>query len=201
MYLRNIILVVPRRKNWKNKKSCREPSNSDQQQWGPEPEQGPRKRKVKSLSRVWLFATPWTIAYQSPLSMGFSRQGYWSGLPFPSPEDLPDPGIKPGSPKLQADALPSEPAGKPGPRTERRNQCEKYRGSRISRGFPGGTGGKGPICQCRRHKKFGFCPWVRKIPWRKEWQPTPVFLPGESMNRAWGATVHGVAKSWTWLSS
>ena len=50
-------------------------------------------------------------AYQAPL-IGFSRQGYWSGLPFPSPEDLPHPGIKPGSPVLQADALPSEPPGK-----------------------------------------------------------------------------------------
>ena len=56
--------------------------------------------EVKSLSRVGLFATPWTIAYQAPLSMGFSRQEYWSGLPFPSPGDLPDPGIKPGSPTL-----------------------------------------------------------------------------------------------------
>ena len=69
--------------------------------------------KVKSLSRVRLFATPWTIAYQAPLSMGFSRQECWSGLPFPSPGDLPDPGIEPGSPALQADALPSEPPGKP----------------------------------------------------------------------------------------
>ena len=50
--------------------------------------------------------TPWTIAYQGPLSMGFSRQGYWSGLPFPSPGDLPNPGIEPRSPTLQADALP-----------------------------------------------------------------------------------------------
>ena len=58
------------------------------------------KVKVKSLSRVRLFATPWTVAYQAPLSMGFSRQEYWSGLPFPSPGDLPDPGIKPGSPAL-----------------------------------------------------------------------------------------------------
>ena len=71
------------------------------------------KVKVKSLSRVRLFATPWTVAYQAPLSMGFSRQGYWSGLPFPSPGDLPDPGIKPRSPTLQAEALPSEPPGKP----------------------------------------------------------------------------------------
>ena len=56
--------------------------------------------KVKSLSRVRLFATPWTVAYQASPSIGFSRQGHWSGLPFPSPGDLPDPGIKPGSPAL-----------------------------------------------------------------------------------------------------
>ena len=68
--------------------------------------------KVKSLSRVQLFVTPWTLAYQASLSMGFSRQEYWSGLPFPSPGDLPNPGIKPGSPALQADTLPSEPPGK-----------------------------------------------------------------------------------------
>ena len=67
---------------------------------------------MKSLSCVQLFATPWTVAYQGPPSMGFSRQEYWSGLPFPPPGDLPDPGIEPGSPTLQADALPSEPPGK-----------------------------------------------------------------------------------------
>ena len=55
---------------------------------------------VKLLSRVRLFATPQTVASQAPPSMGFSRQDYWSGLPFPSPEDLPDPGIEPGSPAL-----------------------------------------------------------------------------------------------------
>ena len=54
----------------------------------------------KWLSRVLLFATPWTVAQQVPLSMGFSRQGYWSGLPFPSPGDLPKPGIEPSSPVL-----------------------------------------------------------------------------------------------------
>ena len=58
------------------------------------------KVKVKSLSHVRLFATPWTVANQAPLSMGFSRQEYWSGLLFPSPGDLPDPGIEPGSPVL-----------------------------------------------------------------------------------------------------
>ena len=65
--------------------------------------------KVKSLNRVQLFVTPWTVAYQAPLSMGFSRQEYWSGLPFPSPGDLPNPGIEPGSPAFQADALTSQP--------------------------------------------------------------------------------------------
>ena len=69
------------------------------------------KVKVKSLSPIQLFATPWTVAYQAPPSMGFSRQESWSGLSFPSPEDLPDPGIKPRYPTLQADALPFEPPG------------------------------------------------------------------------------------------
>ena len=55
-----------------------------------------------------LFATPWTVTHQAPPSMGFSRQEYWSGLPFPSPGDLPDPGIKPGSPALEVDALPCD---------------------------------------------------------------------------------------------
>ena len=55
---------------------------------------------VESLSRVRFFVTPWTVAYQAPLPMGFSKQEYWSGLPFPSPGDLPDPGIEPGSPAL-----------------------------------------------------------------------------------------------------
>ena len=58
---------------------------------------------MKLLSRVQLFATPWTVAYQASPSMGFSRQAYWSGLPFPSSGDLPNPGIEPGSPALAAD--------------------------------------------------------------------------------------------------
>ena len=70
---------------------------------------------VSVLSCVRLFATLWTaahqaVAHQAPLSMGFRRQEYWSGLPFPSPGDLPNPGIKPRPPALQADSLPS---GKP----------------------------------------------------------------------------------------
>ena len=70
-------------------------------------------RIVKSLSRVRIFVTLWTVAYQASPSMGFSRQEYWSGLPFPSPGDFPDPGIEPRSPALEADALTSEPPGKP----------------------------------------------------------------------------------------
>ena len=72
------------------------------------------KVKVKSLSHVRLFATPWSVAHRAPPFMGFSRQEYWSGLPFPSPGDLPNPGMEPRSPALQADALTSEPPGKPG---------------------------------------------------------------------------------------
>ena len=74
---------------------------------------GKVKVKVKSLSHVQLFVTPWPIAYQASPSMGFSRQEYWNGLPSPSPGDLPDPGIEPGSAALEADALTSEPPWKP----------------------------------------------------------------------------------------
>ena len=77
-------------------------------------EKAGEEEEVKSLSHVQLFATPWTTAYQAPLCMGFSRQEYWSGVLFPSPEHLPDPGMEPRSPVLQADALPSEPPGKSG---------------------------------------------------------------------------------------
>ena len=80
------------------------------------------KVKVKSLSHVQLFVTPWTAAYQAPLSMGFSRQEYWSGEPLPSP--------------------------------------------------PGNTSDKESACQCRRCKRQGFNPRVRKIPWRRPWQST-----------------------------
>ena len=76
-------------------------------------------KEVKLLSPVQLFVTPWTVVYQAPLSMGFSRQEYWSGLPFSSPEDVPEPQIEPGSPALQADYL----------------------------GFPGGASGKESTCQ------------------------------------------------------
>ena len=80
------------------------------------------KAEAKSLSCVRLFATPWTVAYQAPQSVGFSRQEYWSGVLFPSAGDLPNPGIEPGSPALEADALTSEPpGGTPIPRDGRRS--------------------------------------------------------------------------------
>ena len=66
-----------------------------------------------SLSPIRLFATLWTVVHEASPSMGFSRQEYWSGLPFPSPGNLPNPGIEPRSPALQADAITSEPLGKP----------------------------------------------------------------------------------------
>ena len=68
---------------------------------------------MELLSHVRLFVTPWTAACQTPLTMEYSRQEYWSGKPFPSPGDLPNPGIKPGSHTWQADSLPSEPLEKP----------------------------------------------------------------------------------------
>ena len=75
-------------------------------------------------------ATPWTVDHQAPLSMNFCRQGYWSGLPFPFPGYLPDPGIEPGSPALQADSLPAELPGKPHyKRTSKYNTRERHSGS------------------------------------------------------------------------
>ena len=68
---------------------------------------------VYSLNGVRLFVTPWTVACQAPLFMGFPRQEYWSGVPFPSPGDLPDPRMELVAPALQVDSLPSEPPGKP----------------------------------------------------------------------------------------
>ena len=74
------------------------------------PASEPKVKSVKSLSHVRLFATPWTIAYQAPPSVEFSRQEYQSGLPFPSPGDLPNPGIEPGLLLyIQTDTLPPEP--------------------------------------------------------------------------------------------
>ena len=96
--------------------------------------------KVKSVSRVQLFATPWTVAHQAPAPMGFSRQEYWSGLPSSSPGDLPDPGIEPGSPALQADYLPSEPPRKPDRhKLEHQKSMAISPGAVVTEGCPGGS--------------------------------------------------------------
>ena len=73
----------------------------------------PFKRVSHSFSRIQLFVTPWTVAHQAPLSMELSRQEYWSGLPFPPPGDLPDPGIEPMSPAMAGRFFTTEPPGKP----------------------------------------------------------------------------------------
>ena len=108
--------------------------------------------------------TPWTVDRQAPLSMGFSRQEYWSRLPFPSTGDLPNSGTEPRSPALQADSLPTE---------------LLLETADLLMGFPGGISGKEPTYQCRRLKRPTFHPYVGKMPWWRAWQPTPVFLPGE----------------------
>ena len=104
-----------------------------------------------SLNHVQLFVTPWIVAHQAPLSIGFSRLEYWSGLPCPPLGDLPDRGIESTSPALQMDSL----------------LLSHWESPRLMAW----------IClQCRRP---GFDPWVGKILWRRKWQAIPRFLPGE----------------------
>ena len=108
--------------------------------------------ETKPLNHIWLFVTPWTVARPVPLSQGFSRQEYWSGLPFPPPGNFLDPEIKLHCRQILC--------------------CLNYQGD--------GASSKEPACQCKRPKRLEFDSWVRKIPWRRKWQPIPVFLPGES---------------------
>ena len=72
----------------------------------------PLEKEMATHASTLAWRIPWTVAFQAPLSMGFSRGEYWSGLPFPSPGDLPNPGVEPRSPTLQADTLLCEPPGK-----------------------------------------------------------------------------------------
>ena len=126
--------------------------------------------KVKSESEVaqscpTLCDPPRTAAYQAPLPMGFSRQEYWSGLPLLSPfKQLlhlkPTPYLKPSTWQTSVRNL-----------YQNLTQCSYYlQTDKNFLGFPGGTRGKEPACQCRRHKRHGFDQWVRKIPWRRAWQ-------------------------------
>ena len=104
------------------------------------------KVKGKSLSRVWLLATPWTTAYQAPPSMGFfqARVLEWGAIAF----------------------------------SDIWYSCIELN-THTHRGFPGGASGKEPPYQCKRHKRHGFDPWVRKILSSRAWPPTPLFLPGK----------------------
>jgi len=153
-------------------------------------------------------ATPWLpVKFLCP--WGFFRQEYWSGLPCPPPGDLPNPGIKPRSPALQADSLPSEPPGKSKHircsmsvmqcRRPRFNSWVREipwrRGTLptpVNLGFPGGSDDKESTCDA-------LGTWIQSLgwetPWRREQLPTPVFLPGESQGqgslmgcRLWGHT-------------
>ena len=245
------------------------------------------------LSHVWLFATLWTVAHQAPLSMGFFRQEYWSGLPFPPLRDLPKPGIEPAfliflscsqilyhwatreaipfsitnckfsfqiqlSQKQLTKQLRS--VWKERQVTPRfiktyidtkhfslgkieNSQFQLWTGVRVrkkvlgekmydrlgfmcslewyskmilheglflcvcnqldlGKGFPDGPGGKEPASQCRRHKRCMLDPWVGKIPWKKTWQPTPVFLLEESHGQRSLVGIGSQSQTWLkWLST
>ena len=137
---------------------------------------------------------PWTVAHQAPLSMEFSRHKYWSGLPFPSSGDLPNPGLEPGSPALQADSLPSEPPGKP----KRVRDLSIYEMERAMATHSSTLAWKIPWTEePGRLQSLGSLrvrhDWAASLSlfpfkhWRRKWQPTPVFLPGES--QGWGSLV------------
>ena len=151
------------------------------------------------LSHIWLFVIPGTVAHHTPLSIGFSRQECWSGLPFPSPGDLPDPGVEPVSPALAGGFFTIE-----SPEeylwlsqlsysirrsiSPRLNCLKLFKVTKLDvstmqlwmEASQEALVVKIPTCQCRRHKRRGFHSRVGKIPKRRAWQPTPVFLPGES---------------------
>ena len=141
---------------------------------------------VWSLSHVQLFATPWTVSRQAPLSMVFSRQEYWSGLPFPSPGDLPNPGIKPMSPALQVRSSLSEPPVRPSlrqlhlPTSGEKNLCANV----------GDT---------------GSIPGLERSPGGGHGNPLQYTCLENPMDRGtWRAIVHRVANSWIqpkWLST
>ena len=147
------------------------------------------KVKVKSLSRVRLFATPWTVGHQAPASMGFPRQEYWSGLPIPSPGDLPDPETEPGSPTLQADALTSEPPGKPNGIIP----CILVSlVAELVMNLPANTG---------NIRDVGSVSGLKRSPGEGNGNSLHCSCMENSMDRgAWWVTVHGVAESQTQLS-
>ena len=154
---------------------------------------------MKSLSCVQLFATLWTVAHQAPLYMGFSRQEYWSGLPFPYPGDLPDPGMEPGSPALQADSLPLNYSGSPSmyvcTHTHTHTHTHTYIHIHSCKGFPGGSDSKASVCNAGDP---GSIPGLGRSPGEGNGSPLQYSCLENPMDGgAWWATVHRVAKSWT----
>ena len=138
--------------------------------------------------------TPWTVACQSPLSVEFSRQEHWSGLPFSSPGDLSDPGIQPGSPALQADALPSKPPGN----QVRTALSTSYILSHLSltNGLLWWLSGEESISQCRRHEDSSSIPGLGRSPGEGNDNSFQYSCLGNPMDKvAWWAIVHRVAKS------
>ena len=128
---------------------------------------------LSRFSRVRLCATSYTAVHQAPPSLGFSRQEHWSVLPFPSPMRESESEVAQSCPTLRDPmdcSLPSSSMGF--------SRQEYWSGLPLP-SPPGGASGKEFACVCRRRKRRRFNPWVGKIPWRKEWQPTPVLLPGE----------------------
>ena len=134
-------------------------------------------------------STPRAAAHRLLCPWGFSRQEYWSGLPCPPPRDLPNPGAELRYSASQEDSLLTEPPEEPFNNNYGCNIRHFRAHGSISvlywifLGLPGGFSGKESAWQYRRHKKHGFAAEVRKIPWRRAWQPTPVFLPGESQGQ------------------
>ena len=138
-------------------------------------------------SHVQLFATLWTAVRQAPLSMGYFRQEYWNGLPFPPPGDHPDPAnelTSPASPALQTGSLPLEPPGKPVNLKLLIYYYLPKQHFQFARTicyhlimFPGGSEVKASACNVG---DLGSIPGMGRSLWRRKWQPTPVFLLGES---------------------
>ena len=131
--------------------------------------------KWKLLSRIWLFVTPWTAAHQAPLSIEFSRQEYWSGLPFLFPGESSKPRDQTQVSRSAGGFFTTEPLGK----TIKTDKDWKMLISfNYKEGF-GLSGASQAACQCKRHRRRRFNLWVGRIPWKRKWQPTPVFLPGK----------------------
>ena len=133
---------------------------------------------LSHFSHVWLFETLWTVVCQAPLSMAFSRQEYWIGLPCPPPGDLPYPMIKPApsaSPARQADSLPLSHQESPNSVPVDSKWQKRHSGIPLA-------ARSSLVAQLAKNLQCGrprFDPWVGKIPWRRGKLPTPVFWSGE----------------------